>query len=78
MKLTPLNIALAVVIAWFVTEWGNDQFEFAVWRFILFVVFLLVTDIVFRLLVKDMQKLWMGEIGFILVTGILAVLIRVM
>ncbi len=77
MKLTPLNIVLACLIAWAIGEWVNGEMVFSGWLFVLFLVFVLLSDLVFRVLIKDLRKLWMGELGFILLTGILVVLIKV-
>ncbi len=76
MKLTPLNIVLACFLAWIVTEWGNEQLQMTWWSIVLMVVVLLLADVIFRLVLKDMKRLWIGEIGFVLLAGILMVVIR--
>ncbi|WDF68080.1 hypothetical protein PQ465_17500 [Sphingobacterium oryzagri] len=78
MKLTPLNIVLACVLTWIVSEWGNDQLALAWWKIVLFLLILLAADLVFRLLVKDLKKLWINEIGFILISGILMVVLKIL
>lgn len=78
MKLTPLNIVLACLVAWWIGEWANDEMAFSGWLFALFLVFVLLSDLVFRVLIKDLRKLWMGEIGFVLLTGILVILIKIL
>lgn len=79
MKLTPLNIALACVLVWFISEWnleGAQLFSFG-WM-LFFVVFLALLDLGFRLLFKDLKKLWLMQIGFMLIVSILVVLIKLM
>ncbi|SFT13538.1 hypothetical protein [Sphingobacterium wenxiniae] len=78
MKLTPLNIVLACFLAWCVSEWGNDQLQMTWWAILLMVVLLIVCDLLFRIVLKDFKRLWMGQIGFVLIAGILMVVIRVM
>lgn len=41
------------------------------------VVVLAVVDLLFRVWIKDLKRVWMFEIGFILVVGIVTVLIRI-
>ncbi|MGM1427966.1 hypothetical protein [Sphingobacterium lactis] len=77
MKLTPLNIALACIIVWVMSEYMSDQeplFSW-VWVLLLSLVFIFV-DILFRIWFKNMQRLWMVELGFLLVVGILSILIK--
>ncbi|HLS95374.1 hypothetical protein BC792_101290 [Sphingobacterium allocomposti] len=76
MKLTPLNIVLACFLTWVISEWGNEQLRLPWWGIGLFLMTLLFGDVVFRLFVKDIKKLWLAQIGFILMTGILLVLIK--
>ena len=78
MKLTPLNIVIACFLTWIVSEWGNDQLSLPWWKVILFLVIIVLADIVFRLFVKDLKKLWISEIGFILVSGILMVVLKIL
>ncbi|MGJ1205231.1 hypothetical protein [Sphingobacterium lactis] len=77
MKLTPLNIALACIIVWVMSEYMSDQeplFSW-VWVLLLSLIFIFV-DILFRIWFKNMQRLWMVELGFLLVVGILSILIK--
>lgn len=78
MKLTPLNIVIACFLTWVVSEWGNDQLMLPWWKVILFLVIILLADIVFRLFVKDLKKLWINEIGFILISSILMVVLKIL
>lgn len=78
MKLTPLNIVVACFLTWIVSEWGDDQLRLAWWQVILFLVVVTLADMVFRFFVKDLKKLWIGEIGFILVSGILMVIVKIL
>lgn len=77
MKLTPLNIALACIIVWVMSEYMSDQEPLFSWGWVLLLslVFIFV-DILFRIWFKNMQRLWMVELGFLLVVGILSILIK--
>ncbi|TDS15901.1 hypothetical protein [Sphingobacterium paludis] len=77
MRLTPLNIVLACVITWIISEWGSEQLLLPWWQVALFTGSLLFADILFRVFVKDIKKLWILEIGFVLVSGILAVGLKI-
>lgn len=77
MKVTPLNITLACVLTWIISEWGNGQLNLSSWVVVLLVLLLIVVDILFRMLFKENGKLWMAEIGFILVTCILLLIIKI-
>jgi hypothetical protein len=77
MRLTPLNIVLACVITWIISEWGSEQLLLPWWQVTLFTGSLLFADILFRVFVKDIKKLWILEIGFVLVSGILAVGLKI-
>lgn len=76
MKLTPLNIVVACFLTWIVSEWGNDQLILAWWKVFALVAVIILADIVFRISVRDLKKLWMNEIAFILVSGILIVVLK--
>ena len=76
MKLTPLNIVLACFLAWIVSEWGEDRLLMTWWSILLMVIVLIVSDLLFRMLLKEPRRLWIGEIGFILIAGILMVAIK--
>jgi len=75
MKLTPLNIVLACFLAWAATEWGKDG-QPAWWAVLLLALLLLLVDLVFRMLLKGIKRLWLSELGFVLLAGILLLLIR--
>ena len=77
MKLSPLNIAQACLLVWYIDEWGKDQALIPMWQLALFLVLLLLVDLVFRYYIKATRNLWMSEIGFILLTGILVVLLKI-
>ena len=79
MKLTPLNITLACILVWSISEWGQEGNRiFSIGWLIVLLVVLGVLDLGFRLIFKDIKNLWLAQIGFILVVGILMVVIRVM
>ncbi len=78
MKLTPLNITLACVLVWVISELNLDtEMTFSWGWLIALCVILSLVDLGFRMIFKDLKKLWFTQIAFILVVGMLMVLIRV-
>ena len=78
MKLTPLNITLACVLVWVISELNLDtELTFSWGWLIALCVILSLIDLGFRMIFKDLKKLWFTQIAFILVVGMLMVLIRV-
>jgi len=77
MKLTPLNIVLACVLTWIISELGSEQLLLPWWQVALLIGSIILADILFRVYVKDIKKLWILEIAFVLVSGILAVGLRI-
>ncbi|ERJ60714.1 hypothetical protein [Sphingobacterium paucimobilis] len=78
MKLTPLNIALACVLVWVVSEWGSEQEQIMSWAWLLaLTIFLALIDLGFRLFFKDLKRIWILQIGFILLVGILMVILKI-
>ncbi|WP_437920871.1 hypothetical protein [Sphingobacterium sp. LRF_L2] len=76
MKLTPLNIVIACFLTWTISEWGNDQLIFSWWKVLLFLVVVSAVDLLFRSLVRNLKKLWLNEIAFILIAGILMIVLK--
>ncbi len=78
MKLTPLNIALACVLVWAISELGNEWEPLFSWVWLVVLSVLLVfVDILFRVWVRDIQRLWVMQIGFMIIVGIVTVLIKI-
>ncbi|MCT1526221.1 MULTISPECIES: hypothetical protein [Sphingobacterium] len=78
MKLTPLNIALACVLVWAISEMGNEGEPLFSWVWLVVLSVLLVfVDILFRVWVRDIQRLWVMQIGFMIIVGIVTVLIKI-
>jgi hypothetical protein len=77
MKLTPLNITLACVLVWAFSEMGTDQKPIFSWTaLVILSIVLIFVYILFRLWNKNTQRLWIMQIGFILVVGIVSMLIK--
>lgn len=78
MKLTPLNIVLACVLVWFLSEMNIDEGDqlFSWGWMIVFILLLAALDLGFRLIFKDAKRLWIMQIAFVLVVSILLVLIK--
>jgi len=77
LKLTPLNIALACILVWFFSELGNPVGTMISipWMLAL-VVILSVVDLLLRIWLKSLKRVWIFEIGFILMVSIVTLLIK--
>lgn len=77
MKLTPLNITLACILVWVISEWGSEQEQIMSWGWLsVLIIFLAVVDLGFRLFFKDLKRIWLLQIGFILLVGILMIILK--
>lgn len=77
MKLTPVNITLACILVWVISELNLDtEMTFSWGWLVALCVILSLVDLGFRMIFKDLKKLWFAQIAFILVVGILMVMIR--
>jgi hypothetical protein len=76
MRLTPLNIisSLLLVGSAYVLTGRNDQLEFMPLLALLILSF--VSDLLFRRLVRDIKRIWLFELLFIIFVGMLILLIR--
>lgn len=78
MKLTPINITLAVILVWFISEWQMDQEQiFSLGWLIVWIVVISLVDVAFRLLFKDLKKIWFLQIAFILIVGMLMIILKI-
>lgn len=77
VKLTPLNIALAVVLVWLFSEWNTNQDMLFSWSWLcVWVVVIALVDLAFRIVFKDLKKIWFLQIGFILIVGMLMIVLK--
>ena len=77
MRLSPLNIVLACILVWAISEMGQDGEALFSWGWLVLLVFvLIVVDIVSRIWARDTQRLWWMQIVFILITGVCSILIK--
>lgn len=78
MKLTPLNITLAVIVVWLLSEWKTDQEMIFSWGWLItLLVVISLVDVGFRLVFKNLKKIWFLQIGFILIVGILMIIMKI-
>ncbi|MDR3009202.1 MAG: hypothetical protein LBV59_14795 [Sphingobacterium sp.] len=78
MRFTPLNIASACLVAWFVMENPNDEKALFTWgAFILLLLILTVVDIVFRVFVKQNKKMWLLQLAFLVVVCVTSLIVKV-
>ncbi len=77
MKLTPLNIALASVLVWTLSEnKETDEPLFSWYWLLLLVVVLALVDLLFRMWFKNLKRLWIVQCVFLVLVGIIVVLIK--
>ena len=78
MRFTPLNIASACLVAWFVMENPNDEKAVFTWgAFILLLLILTVVDIAFRVFVKQNKKMWLLQLAFLVVVCVTSLIVKV-
>lgn len=79
MRLSPLNIVLACILVWAISEMGEEGKSLFSWGWLIVLVILIsVVDILFRIWTKDNQRLWFLQIAFIVIVGIGAILIKLL
>ncbi|MGN0001987.1 MAG: hypothetical protein ACI35V_01005 [Sphingobacterium composti] len=77
MKLTPLNITLAVILVWVISEWQSDEERiFSLGWLLLLVVVISLVDLAFRLIFKEMKQIWFLQIAFVLIVGMLMIILK--
>lgn len=77
MRFTPINIAMACLLTWFITEWGNgEQALFTVSWLVVWLIVMTLVDIVFRVILKESKKLWLVELGFLLTVALVTFIIK--
>ncbi|GEM65655.1 hypothetical protein SF1_36370 [Sphingobacterium faecium NBRC 15299] len=78
MRLTPINIVSACLIAWYFVEDMDDKNPLlSVTALISLLVVLLLVDIFFRIIMKQDKKLWLYEFAFIVLVAILTLIIKI-
>lgn len=78
MRFTPLNIATACLVAWFVMENPNDEKALFTWgAFVLLLLVLTVVDILFRVFVKQNKKMWLLQLAFLVVVCVTSLIVKV-
>lgn len=78
MRLTPINIVSACLIAWyFVEDMADGNPLLTITALVSLLVVLLFVDIFFRVIVKQDKKLWLYELFFIVAVAILTLIIKI-
>jgi beta-lactamase regulating signal transducer with metallopeptidase domain len=78
VRLTPINIVSACLIAWyFVEDMADGNPLLTITALISLLVVLLFVDIFFRVIVKQDNKLWLYELFFIVAVAILTLIIKI-
>lgn len=79
MRLSPLNIVLACILVWAISEMGEEGKSLFSWGWlVVLIIVITIVDILFRVWTRDNQRLWTLQIAFILVVGIGSVLIKIL
>ena len=79
LRLTPLNIVSSLLIvgtAYLLIYPNEDRKYPGVISLILLFVICFITDIVFRRLIRNLKRIWLFELLFIIFVGFLILLIR--
>ncbi|MDH5827968.1 hypothetical protein ACFX5U_02305 [Sphingobacterium sp. SG20118] len=78
MRLTPINIVSACLVAWYIVEdMGDNNPLLSTTALVILLVVLLLVDVFFRVFIKQDRKLWLYELGFVVVVAILTLLIKI-
>ena len=78
MRFTPLNIASACLVAWFVMENPNDEKALLTWgAFIALMLLLTIVDILFRVLLKGNKRMWLLQLAFLVVVCVVSLIVKV-
>jgi hypothetical protein len=79
LRLTPLNIvsSLLIVGTAYLLIYPNEDWAYpGILSILLLFVLCFITDIVFRRLIRDLKRIWLFELLFIIFVGFLILLIR--
>jgi len=78
VRFTPLNIASASLVAWFVMENSADEKALFTWgAFILLLLIFTLVDIAFRVFVKQNKKMWLLQLAFLVVVCVTSLIVKV-
>jgi len=78
MRITPLNIASALLLTAMLWQLLTDENRFAgIGWFLLLLLVLVVADQFFRLLLRGMRRIWIAEAGFIILVVVVIWIIRI-
>jgi hypothetical protein len=66
LRITPLNIASAVLVTWLLSRFMQDSAEWSTagW-FLLLLLMLVAADQIFRLTLRNLKRVWMAESIFL-------------
>lgn len=79
MRLSPLNIVLACVLLWAISEMGEEGDSLFSWGWLLLMVLvILIADLLFRIWVPDNKKLWFFQVAFVLMVGVFTILVKIL
>jgi hypothetical protein len=79
LRLTPLNVVSSILIvgAAYLLIYPNEHRAYpGILSLLLLFVLCFISDIVFRRLIRDLKRIWLFELLFIIFVGFLILLIR--
>ncbi|NGM62929.1 hypothetical protein G5B30_13540 [Sphingobacterium sp. SGG-5] len=77
VKFTPLNITLACILVWFISELNLEGAQlFSLGWLIVLIVLLALLDLGFRLIFKDIKRLWWAQCGFLCVVALIVIVLK--
>lgn len=77
LRITPLNMVMAGLFTWLLWQIndGNFIWEETGWILLLFII-LVAADQLFRVLIRDLRKIWLIEGGFMLLVAAVLWIVR--
>jgi uncharacterized membrane protein len=82
MRLTPLNIVSAVLILLatlpFLNASGQGETPVGFYYYILLVALCVISDLLFRGLLRNLKRIWIVELSFIIFVAVLLVLFKIL
>lgn len=76
MRITPLNLVTALLLAWVGYSLLFEHMAVSIWLILGWVIVMLIADQFFRLRLKNLRRIWIAEILFIIFAAVLVLLFK--
>lgn len=80
MRITPLNIVSAVLLVMaalpFFGNYGRSGGTVSFYYYMLMVVLCVISDLLFRSVLKNVKRIWIVELSFIIFVALIMVLLK--